>query len=204
MCNQSNQMFSSRKTKFILGFIAIVAVGYAVVHWAQGDGSIPQNFSGARMQGAIIAQNIVNLSNQSTSDLAKINELDKQGDYAGALSLTANLVTQSQGIRDQAVALAGQIETMTQALSNISDFNARQAALESISNRLALINQLINYSADLSQLLDVLRSRFTGTGGTSAKVTALVNQINTDVNAINNFNAQAGQAMDRFDAIVGK
>ena len=80
-----------------------------------------------------------------------------------------------------------------------------RAALESISSRLALINQLINYSADLSRLEEALRGRFAGTGTTSpAEITALVNQINTDVNAINNFNSQAGQAMDRFDGIVGK
>jgi len=197
-------MFWSRKTKIILGFVAVVAAGYAVVRWTQGMGGVPQGFTTARMQGAIIAQNIVNLSNQSTADLLKVNELDKAGDYTEALSLTTNLVAQSQEIRDQAVALSAQIGDMTKALSDISDFNARQAALESISNRLALINQLISYSADLSQLLDVLRSRFTGADGTSVKVTALVNQINTDVNAINNFNSQAGQAMDRFDNIVGK
>ena len=80
----------------------------------------------------------------------------------------------------------------------------QQAALESISNRLALINQLINYSGDLGALLDVLRSRFTGTGGTNAQVTTLVNQINTDVNAINNFNNQATQAMVKFDSVTAK
>ena len=194
----------SRRTKIILTFVAIVAAGYAIVKFTQGSGAVPQDFSDARMQGAIIAQNIVNLSNQSTATLEQVGALDEKGDYAGALALTTNLVTQSQDIRDQAVALSGQIEAMTKALSDISDFNARQAALESISNRLALINQLINYSGDTGKLLETLRERFTGTGGTGAGVQALVNQINTDVNAINNFNSQAGQAMDRFDAIVGK
>jgi DNA repair ATPase RecN len=156
------------------------------------------------MQGAIIAQNIVNLSNQSTDALTQVNALDQKQDYANALTLTTNLVTQSQEIRDQAVQLSAQVEQMTKALSGISDLNARQAALESISDRLALINQLINYSGDLGKLVDVLRGRFSGQSGTNGQVTALVNQINTDVNAINSFNSQAGQAMDRFDAIVNK
>ncbi len=197
-------MFRFHKTKIILGFVAVVGVGYGIVRWTQGVGGVPQDFTDARLQGAIIAQNIVNLSNQSTADLVRVNELDKQQNYKDALSLTTSLVTQSQDIRTQAVALSEQVAQMTRSLSNTSDFNERQAAFESISNRLALINQLINYSADLEQLLEVLQSRFTGTDGTSARVTALVNQINTDVNAINNFNSQAGQAMDRFDAIVGK
>jgi hypothetical protein len=194
----------SRRTKLILAFTAIVIFGYAIVKLTQGKGGVPQDFTDARLQGAIIAQNIVNLSNQSTDDLAQVDALDSKKDYANALALTANLVTRSQEIRDQAVALSTQVGAMTKALSEISDFNARQAALESISSRLALINQLINYSSDLARLMDMLRSRFSGAGGTGPEVQALVNQINTDVNAINNFNSQAGQAMDRFDNIVGK
>lgn len=197
-------MWASRRTKYILIFVAILTVGYGVVRFVQGESGVPQDFTDARMQGAIIAQNIVNLSNQSTATLGQINALDQKQDYSNALTLTTGLVTQSQDIRDQAVQLSTQIEGMTKALSSISDVNAQQAALESIANRLALINQLINYSGDLGKLLNVLQDRFTGKGGTNAEVTALVNQINTDVNAINNFNAQAGQAMDRFDGIVGK
>jgi hypothetical protein len=194
----------SRRTKIILAFIIVVAAGYAIATLTRGGGGIPQDFTEARLQGAVIAQNIVNLSNQSTADLAKVNELDAKRDYKNALKLATELVTQSQGIRDKAVELSTQIGEMTKALSNISDFDARQAALESISSRLALINQLINYSADLSRLLDVLQDRFAGKGGSGAAVQALVNQINTEVNAINNFNSQAGQAMDRFDAIVNR
>ena len=195
----------SRRTKIILAFVGIVALGYAVVLMTQGKGGVPQEFTDARLQGAVIAQNIVNLSNQSTADLVQVNVLDEKRDYVNALALATNLVTQSQDIRDQAVALSSQIGEMTKSLSGISDFNARQAALESISLRLALINQLINYSADLSRLEDALQARFAGTSAASpAEVAALVNQINTDVNAINNFNSQAGQAMDRFDGIVGK
>ncbi len=197
-------MLGSRRVKIVIIFVVIVALGYAIVRWTQGSGGVPQDFTDSRMQGAIIAQNIVNLSNQSTDALAQVNALDQKQDYTSALAITANLVTQSQDIRDQAVQLSTQVGQMTTALSNISDFNARQAALESISDRLALINQLINYSGDLGKLADVLRGRFSGQGGTNAQVAALVNQINTDVNAINNFNSQAGQAMDRFDAIVGK
>ena len=197
-------MLGSRRTKIILIFVAIVILGYVVVRLTGGNGGVPQDFTDARLQGAIIAQNIVDLSNQSTAALEQVGALDQKQKYADALTLTTSLVAQSQQIRDRAVELSAQIEQMTRSLSNISDFNARQAALESISNRLALINQLINYSGDLGKLLDVLRGRFTGQGGTNAEVQALVNQINTDVNAINNFNSQAGQAMDRFDNIVEK
>ncbi len=195
----------SHRTKIIIAFIAVVAAGLTVVVLTRSAASgIPQDFTDARLQGAIIAQNIVNLSNQSTADLEKVSNLDQEQNYAAAITLTTNLVSQSQEIRDQAVALSAQIGQMTKALSEISNFDARQAALESISSRLALINQLINYSGDLGRLEQLLSSRFAGAGGNPTEVQALVNQINTDVNAINNFNSQAGQAMDRFDTIVGK
>ena len=194
----------SRRTKIIIVFVALVVAGYGLIQLTRGGGGVPSDFTSARLEGAIIAQNIVNISNQSTADLERVNELDEKREYAEALDLATDLVARTQEIRDQAVELSIQVSEMTKALSGITDFAARQAALESISSRLAVINQLINYSADLSRLLDLLRNRFAGSGGvTNVQVRALVDQINTDVNAINNFNSQAGQAMDRFDNIVG-
>lgn len=192
----------SRRTKVIAAFVLVVAVGYAIAMYWTSQSKVPLAFANARSQGAIIAQNIVNLSNQSTADLTTINQLDQQGKYSDALALTTNLVNQSEDLRNQAVSLSGQIGEMTKALGAINDFGARQAALESISSRLALINQLINYSGDLDHLLIALQARFGGKPQPTGTVQGIVNQINTDVNAINNFNAQAGQAMDRFDKIV--
>ncbi len=196
-------MFRSHKARTIIIFLAIVAIGYAIVRWSDGQGGVPQDFTGARTQGALIAENIVNLSNQSTATLDKVSKLDNEGNYKDALTLTTGLVTQSAQIRNQAVALSEQIATMTQALSGVSNLSARQDALEAISDQVALLNQLVSYSADLGSLLGVLRERFTGAYGTTAKVQALVDQVNTDVNAINNFNAQAEKAMAKFDAREG-
>ena len=193
----------SRRTKAIAAFIIVIAVGYVVAMFWQSRNRVPQDFTAARMQGAIIAPSLVNTSNESTADLAKVNEYDQQGDYNDALALTSNMITKSEDLRNQAVQLSAQVEEMTKALSGIKDVTAQQAALESISSRLALINQLVNYSADLEHLLEVLQLRFSGQTEPRGEVQGLVNQINTDVNAINNFNTQAGQAMESFDKIVG-
>lgn len=194
----------SRRTKTILVFLILIAVGYISVKFWQGRNQIPKDFTNARIQGAAIAENIVTLSTQSTSDLEKVNQYDKEGDYTNALALTTNLVVQSQQIRDQAIALSTQIENMTKSLSSINLNDARQAALETITSRLALVSQLINYSGDLGTLLDTLRNRFAGKPTPAGQVQTLVNQINTDVAAVNNFNAQATQAMIQFDAIMAK
>ncbi len=195
--------YLSRRKKIVISFIVVIIAGYAFARFWQGT-RIPQDFSDARLRGAAIAANIVTLSTQSTNDLTKVNEYDKQADYTNALTLTTDLVVRSQEIRNQAIDLSKQIGKMTEALPSISSPDARQAALESISSRLALVNQLINYSNDLGSLLNTLRDRFIGNPTPAGRVQMLVDQINTDVTAVNNFNAQATQAMARFDAIMAK
>jgi len=191
----------SRRTKIIAAFIILIAIGYGLALFWQSQNKVPADFTAARLQGAIIAQTIVNSSNQSTAELAAISKYDEQGDYADALASTTDLINQSAGLRNEAVQLSTQVSQMTSNLSNIKSEPAQQAALESISSRLALINELVTYSNDLDRLLAILQSRFSGTWVPNNQVTGIVNQINTDVNAINNFNAQAGQAMDQFDTI---
>jgi hypothetical protein len=197
-------MNTSRRTKIVLIFGAIVIIGYSIVLFSQSRNGIPQDFANARTQGSAIALTIVNLSNQSTDNLQQINQLDKEGNYTQALAMTTNLVTQSEQLRSQAVELSNQVGAMTKALASVNNTDARQAALESIASRLALIDQLINYSDDLQKLLITLQNHFTGKSIQPGDVAALVNQINTDVTAINNFNAQATQAMSQFDSIMAK
>jgi hypothetical protein len=191
----------SRRTKIIVIFLVLIAIGYGFAKFWEAENSVPQTFTAARVQGAIIAQNIVNSSNQSNDELEQINKYDQDGDYTAALASTTALIQQSADLRTQAVQLSEQVSAMTQDLTSINNVDAQQAALESISSRLALINELVTYSGDLNNLLTVLQSRFSGTPQPNSEVQGIVNQINTDVNAINNFNAQAGQAMDNLDTI---
>ena len=193
----------SRRAKLLFAFFALVAAGYVGVLFVGRANGIPPSFSEARLQGALIAQNIVNLSNESADDLKEINALSSEGKYPEALNVVLKTIEKSKEIRDEAVRLSGEMEKMTKALSEIDSAEARQAALESISNRLALLSRLINYSGYLSNLLEGLRDGLLGKRPVG-EITALVNQVNAEVIAINNFNAQAGQAMDRFDAILKK
>ncbi len=192
----------SRRTKIIAAFIIVIGIGYGIATFIQAESNaVPPQFDAARTQGAIIAETIVSTSNSSTATLAQINAYDHAGNYAAALASTTALIAQSATLRSEAVDLSNQVSQMTQALSGINSDTARQAALEAISSRLALINELISYSNDLDRLLAVLQSRFSGTPEPNTTVQAIVDQINTDVNAINNFNAQATQAMVQFDKI---
>jgi hypothetical protein len=191
----------SRRTKIIAAFIIIVAVGYGLVLFWQWQNGVPASFTAARVQGAIIAQTIVNDSNQSTDELNAINKYDQEGDYTDALASTTALINQSAGLRNEAVQLAAQVQQMSTDIPYIKSTDAQQAAVQSMTNRLAVINELITYSNDLDHLLAVLQSRFSGTPQPNTEVANIVAQINADVNMINNFNTQAGQAMDKFDSI---
>ncbi len=192
----------SSNTKIFLGGAALIftgVLGFRFISWE----SIPQDFVDARIQGAIISQNIVGLSNQSTNDLEKISQLDQQGNFVEASNVVVETIKKSKDIRSQAVELSNQVSKMTTSLSDIDSFEARQAALEAISSRLALISRLINYSEYLNQLLQALQTKFARQSGGS-NVESIITQINAEVTAINSFNGQATQAMNRFDAIVNR
>ena len=197
----------SKRTKRIALALAVIFLaggGYFLSRFLGLSFGIPAEFTTARLQGALIAQNIVNLSNESVLDLAEINKLDQNRNYTEALNLASEVIKRSQEIRDQAILLSTEVEKMTKALSEIGSFEARQAARESIAHRLVLISRLINYSGYLGQLLDVLRTRFDGGYVKYGEAGRLIDQINAEVRAINNFNGQAAQAMERFDGIVNK
>ena len=195
----------SRRLKVVAGFVLILLAGYSgVTLWKNAGASVPQELSDARVQGAIISESIVGLSAKSAADLDKINQLDKERKYAEALKLTADVIDQSREIRDKAVALSEQIGIMTKSLSGVNSLEARQALLDGITSRLALVSRLINYSAYLSQLLDVLRDHFDGVSFKEGDVAHLVDQVNSEVSAINSFNEQATQSMEKFDKILGK
>jgi hypothetical protein len=66
------------------------------------------------------------------------------------------------------------------------------------------MSHLVNYSNDLSNLLDAVRGNLAGTSPKAGEVQTLVNEINGEVQAINSFNSQADQAMQRFDTAISK
>jgi len=195
-----------KRLKIFLVFIIIIAGGYTGSQLTSSfSGRIPREFSEARLQGALIAEGIVNLSNRSAQDLENISELERNKNFSQALKTISDVVKQGQNIRNEAVKLSGELEKMTRTLSEIKSFEARLAAIEAISDQLALISRLINYSGYLGDLLDILRGRFEGTlPNSGSKIKLLVDQVNAEAKAINNFNAHAIKAMERFDAIMSK
>lgn len=191
----------SRGKKLFLAFLVLVFGGYLASRFGSLSGAASPQFKEARSQGAVVAQDIVNLSNELGENLGTISRLDREGELGKALALTNELVGKSQEVKKRALDLSAQLERMTGALATIRSQEARGAALESIASRLAIIGRLISYSDYLGQISNILQDRFGG-ARSRVSVATLVNLVNAEVTAINNFNRQAGQAMDRFDLIV--
>src|ERR1035437_6932806 len=130
------------KRRHIITFIALAAVvggSYSAVRLTLGSRGVPQDFQDARLSGALVAQNIVDLANKSSDNLDRVSQLVNQDhDYVGALNLVTQIASDSQKIRDQATPLSSDLQKMTAALSSVQSFDARQAALEAISSQLAL------------------------------------------------------------------
>ncbi len=193
----------SRKAKIFIGFLIIVVGGYFASSLLWGSSAVPADFEDARLQGALIAENIIRLSSESANDLARVNKLEGERKFSEALDITSRMLTQSQEIRAQAVDLSKEIERMTLALPSIRPVGAQQAALSAITDRLALISRLINYSAGLEQLLGALRGRFMGYPG-NHQVQNIIEQINNEVTAINHFNSEAVKEMEKFDSLIAR
>lgn len=153
------------------------------------------------MRGAIISQDIVNLSNEISKDLEVVNRLDNEGKSREALSAVVPILEKINNLKKRAAELSGELGKMTASLLNVKSQEAQQVAMESITNRMALISRLLSYSDYMTQLVDVLRRRFIN-ASTTQSVAEIVGQINAEITAINSFNRAAGQAMDRFDAIL--
>lgn len=182
-------------------FLALVLGAYLMGTLSRSTVAIPPDFKEARSQGALISQNIVDISNEVTKDLVKLSELEKEQKVGEAIALAGQLIERSEQVKNQAQGLSVQLEKMTGALSEIEDPEARRYALEAITDRLALISRLISYSDYLSGLLTNLKNRLAGLPYTNNSQ-ILIDQINAEVTAINNFNRQASQAMESFDKIT--
>jgi hypothetical protein len=191
----------AKRNKIYLTFVAVLACGYVVFRIVAAATATPKDFEEARMRGGAIAQEIVSISSELKTELAQINELDKRGSYTEALTKITTVANRTQDIRAKAVELSGELQIMTSALPKIRNADAKRAVLDSVSNRLALLSRLINYSDYVYQLLSVLRDKFSGIWHRPGQVAELVDSINVEVNSINAFNESAMAAMARFDKL---
>ena len=192
---------ASRWFTISLAFIILLVGGYFLGKCRMSSGSAPTEFTEARARGAVISQEIVNLSNEISGHLEEVNRLDREGNSYEALEATTELLKKTTETKKKAAELSKELEAMAASLLEVKSREAQQAAMESITHRMALISRLLSYTEYLVQLAETLQKHFAKIP-TDTSVGTIVSQINAEITAINNFNRQAGEAMDRFDRVL--
>ena len=167
---------------------------------------VPTEFTEARLEGATIAQKIVTLSGGALASLEKISEYDKNGETAEALILISQQLIANRVNQEEAVKLSRQLEKMARFLSNIKPANARQQATEAVTSEVALVSRLISYNDYLKQLFEVLSAKFnhrySNVYESRDQVEGLIQKVNEEAQAINEFDGRFNKALAELDKIV--
>lgn len=188
-----------RGAAVIFGAAAIYFIGYFFVRGA----FVPDAFIEARQQSALIAKDIVSLTEKSVQNLDKISLEDRQYNFERALALVGEELEHTKNSRRRAVDLTGALDAMARTAGSIAPAKARNLAIEAISHELSLISHLIVYNDTLYALLQTLDYKFSGDIRYDAgDVQALVKNMNQEVREINRLNEVFNQKMKEFDEVV--
>lgn len=181
---------------FLLIILAAYFVGRFVFVKTQ---KIPQDFLKARQEASVIAQVIVNFSNDSAKRIEDISKLNNQGEYTEALNLVISEMDKNREIRQKAISLSANLGIMTQNAVGIYPDSSARIAIEAITVEATLINKLIDYNDYLNQLLEFLRLKLLGKTDPNVKINELIDKINGEANTINGLNEKFNELMAKFD-----
>ncbi len=187
----------------MLAIIAAVSVGtFAANQLFLAKPYVPPEFSLSRIKGAELAQSIVNLSEESLTNLEKIGVYDRQGNSSAALVLIAKEVVKNRQTRERAIALSSQLEKMAQTIDMIKPTRARILATEAVSSEVALVSRLVAFNDYLLSLFETLRAKFQKPDASvDDKIVEFTGKINEEVRAINDFNRRFNNSLAEFDKV---
>ncbi len=181
--------------------IAVVAFGlYFFINSLLAKSFVPTEFAEARLTSVAVAKQIVNLSSDALSSLDQISKYDQQGNTSKALILISNEVIKNQETHQEAIKLSSELEQMARLLNDIKPTQAKVLATEAVSSEVALVSRLLVYNDFLLQLFQTLRDKFQNKNfNADGKVQDLINKINEQARAINDFDNRFNQSLAEFD-----
>ena len=199
--------------KYWFRTVSVIVVGVAAVYFlvkivlfiSYPQPFVPQDFTDARGKGAVIAEEIVASSEASIANLENISQEDEKGNYEGGLNLVSKEIQDNGTARAKALELSKQLEIMANNLNSIKPETAARIGLEAILNESQIVQRLLNYNADVRQLLDVLLSRFSNSGSVPnarEKVKELISSMNDEAKAVNDLNNKYKNLMSQFDSLT--
>ena len=174
---------SFRGTILLLGsFLALYLAGYFLL----GKSFVPNEFLEARNRSALVAKEIVALTDVSIQNLDKISLHERKNNYPRALILVKEELENSKKSRVKAADLAKEIGHMTEAIGGITPTKTRNLATDAVRDEVALITHLIVYNDLLNSLLQLLELTFSGPiSHGSDEVQTLIKNMNQEVKEIN-------------------
>ena len=185
--------------KVSLWIIALVAIG-ASLYFFVNKAFIPESFTESRRNSAIVAKEIVALTETSLANLDKIASYDREYRFNSALALVRGELERSKEARRKAVQLTTQLGLMARAAGGITPVSIRNLAIEAIGNEISLVSHLMVYSDSLNSLLQTLEYKFSGDIKYDASdVQDLVKNMNQEAMEINRLNNSFSDKMANFD-----
>jgi len=193
-------------TRITASVVVLIAVAGSAYFFNQGygfgGGYLPSEFTGARSEGAVVAEKIVFLAHQSLAGLEQIGGLDDQKKYAQALDLITRELQRNSEARQEAILLSSHLGTMAAFLSQIKPTRAQSLATEAVGYEVSLVNRLINFHDLLNKLFVLQQGKFRGEIENSDDLLKkLIDDINKEIKAINNLNLKFNSTMEHFDNI---
>lgn len=184
----------------IIALLAIIIIVFVARFVFVKDIDIPAEFLTARNEASLIAQDIVNLSDESAKKIEEISRLSNEEKYDEALNLVSEEINRNRTARSKAIALSSELQKMTLNTVKIESESSARLALEAITIETTIINRLISYNDNLTQLLEILRAKLLGQERDSRqKIADLVKKLNDEAEEVNAANQKFNEIMDRFD-----
>lgn len=181
---------------FLLIILAVYFVGRFVFVRLNG---IPQEFLKARQEASLISQVIVDLSSDSAKNIEDISNLDNNAQYIEALNIIVQEMEKNKEVREKAISLSSNLQTMARSASDIYPDSSASVALEAISVETTVISHLVNYNDYLNQLLEILRAKLLGRWNSNEEIKFLVDKVNEEAKIINELNQKFNLLMAEFD-----
>ena len=182
-------------------FTALTIFGVYKVWW--GGNHVPKEFLRARIEGAQVAEKIVNLVSLSLINLQEVAKLEEKLKHGEAINIISQELARNDEARKEAVKLSNYLDQMAKTMEDVRPPEARNYATEAVGQEIQLINRLISYNDNLRNLFELLKAKFEGKiKDGDARLQQLLLLINQETNAINNLNQRYNAAMAKFDELT--
>jgi len=192
--------------KYILVFVVavILAIFYLAFKspqiWNKEKIVLPLDFIKAYSVASDLSLAISNFTSEAASQLNKINEADRSGDYIRAFNLTVEQAKKHEGLRIKSVELLTELQKMAASAEQIPSSNAQQLVLQAVSTQVSLVSYLLIYNERWISLLNHLREKFLSANPLifNPKTEELIRQINDGTIAINGLNRKYHSLMEEL------